>query len=584
MGKYRREAYAQVQAALDPTAVALTQDSSSKGACDASFFAADNEQAAALRQRVAQIALDDMLAWLDDEDEDYWDEERSVASRINSRHHAVSQKIAIFDATNSTEQRRQWVLEQCTSPEKRGDKKTGVVFVESICTDQELLEENYRFKVSNSPDYKDMSIEEGLADLLKRVKNYEDQVRTCGAERNQKKSDRVVLTGISHQQTLHFSYLSIYSQYETIRNDSISYIKIFDLSTKLMVNHIYGRTAKDLVPALMAWHIGSRPIFLLRPGRTVSDHSEHSNDVSNTSLDAVMGPSGYRRWNSSASISSKRRRGDALCPEGLAFRKSLWDFLHKEVKEFILKRRSVADNKNTGTSISGLVEEPKYKGDKEEELDEMLESGSLPFRILTSTMPRAVETVSFEERDVPCSQMSNLNPIDKGDFAGMELEDIKAEDPYFYQQLRAEPFRTRFPGGESYHDLVRRLNTMVIDMEQQVVPVVVVSHVSILQCLMAYFRNTPVQNCMAAEVPMHTVIKFEPARGGGWQESWHPLETKPTSEESGGMVTVPSLGDFSALTMDPEHSTHGENPIWDPVDPSPLHRSSLKLLHKQMTT
>ena len=187
MGKYRREAYAQVQAALDPTAVALTQDSSSKGACDASFFAADNEQAAALRQRVAQIALDDMLAWLDDEDEDYWDEERSVASRINSRHHAVSQKIAIFDATNSTEQRRQWVLEQCTSPEKRGDKKTGVVFVESICTDQELLEENYRFKVSNSPDYKDMSIEEGLADLLKRVKNYEDQVRTCGAERNQKK-------------------------------------------------------------------------------------------------------------------------------------------------------------------------------------------------------------------------------------------------------------------------------------------------------------------------------------------------------------------------------------------------------------
>lgn len=186
VGKYRREAYAQVQASSNPEAAA-TQESTAAGACDANFFSAENEQAAALRQQVAQLALDDMLAWLDDEDDDYWDEapmidmsRHSFTSATRSvRHHAVVQKVAIFDATNSTEQRRQWVLEQCTSPDKRGDKKTGVVFVESVCTDQELLEENYRFKISNSPDYKDMTIEEGMADLLKRVKNYEAQVRWC---------------------------------------------------------------------------------------------------------------------------------------------------------------------------------------------------------------------------------------------------------------------------------------------------------------------------------------------------------------------------------------------------------------------
>ena len=183
VGKYRREAYAQVQASES----ADKDLSSSAGACDANFFSAENEQAAALRQRVAQIALDDMLAWLDDEEEEYWDESPvidvsrhscagSVTSR-NTRHHAVYQKVAIFDATNSTEKRRQWVLEQCTSPQKRGDKKTGVVFVESLCTDEELLQENYRFKVSNSPDYKDMTLEEGMEDLLKRVRNYEAQVR-----------------------------------------------------------------------------------------------------------------------------------------------------------------------------------------------------------------------------------------------------------------------------------------------------------------------------------------------------------------------------------------------------------------------
>lgn len=186
MGKYRREAYAQVQAEQ-----AHSSNAAAGGACDANFFSAENEQAAALRQRVAQIALDDMLAWLDDEEEDYWDEAapgsaidasrhslaHSFSSRGTTRHHATYQKIAIFDATNSTEKRRQWVLEQCTSPEKRGDKKTGCVFVESLCTDEELLQENYRFKVSNSPDYKDMSLEEGMEDLLRRVRNYEAQVR-----------------------------------------------------------------------------------------------------------------------------------------------------------------------------------------------------------------------------------------------------------------------------------------------------------------------------------------------------------------------------------------------------------------------
>ena len=59
------------------------------------------------------------------------------------------------------------------------------------------------------------------------------------------------------------------------------------------------------------------------------------------------------------------------------------------------------------------------------------------------------------------------------------------------------------------------------------IPTLVVSHVSILQCLMAYFRNTPVENCMSIEVPMHTVIKFEPVRGGGFRESQHSFVGEP---------------------------------------------------------
>ena len=62
-----------------------------------------------------------------------------------------------------------------------------------------------------------------------------------------------------------------------------------------------------------------------------------------------------------------------------------------------------------------------------------------------------------------------------------------------------------------------------MDLEQQVIPTLVVSHVSVLQLLIAYFRTSPVQDCMHIEVPLHTVLKFTPARGGGWTETQVPL-------------------------------------------------------------
>lgn len=91
---------------------------------------------------------------------------------------------------------------------------------------------------------------------------------------------------------------------------------------------------------------------------------------------------------------------------------------------------------------------------------------------------------------------------------------------------------------------------MVIDVEQQVIPTLVVSHLSILQCLMSYFRNTPVEQCTSIEVPMHTIIKFTPVRGGGWSETHHSMK---------GMVAVSSESDFSQVSVSNLESL---KPIW----------------------
>jgi hypothetical protein len=138
-----------------------------------------------------------------------------------------------------------------------------------------------------------------------------------------------------------------------------------------------------------------------------------------------------------------------------------------------------------------------------------------------------------------------------------------------------------FPGGESYRDLMSRLSSIVIDVEQEIVPTLVVSHVSILQCLMAYFRNTRVEKCMSIEIPLHTVIKFTPVRGGGWSESHHALydasdASSPTAAD--GIPQIESSSEISQLGGG-DFSSNSEAcfslPIWgDTIMVSP--RPSLK--------
>jgi hypothetical protein len=335
----------------------------SGGACDANFFAADNADASAMRERVAELALRDMLRWIDGEEEVDIDEEgkqssnssgRSVNSKSsNASFHEHRDRIAIFDATNSTDKRRRWVLEECTNPSKRPGKPTGVVFVESICDDEELLVENFRFKVSNSPDYKDMDQGEAIQDLRKRVKKYEEQ-------------------------------------YETITDDSLSYIKIFNLSTKLLVNHIYGRMSKVIVPALMAWNIGTRPIFLCRPGQTLSDITTDRDDYV-TAINMNIGSLNLSKHNQ-----KRLSSGDSLGPQGRNFSDALYDFVCEESMDFLKKRASVCDMSDTGTSISGVAT-----------IDS---SYTFPLKVFSSTMPRAAETVCWDESDYLVDQLSTLNP------------------------------------------------------------------------------------------------------------------------------------------------------------------------------
>ena len=106
-----------------------------------------------------------------------------------------------------------------------------------------------------------------------------------------------------------------------------------------------------------------------------------------------------------------------------------------------------------------------------------------------------------------------------------------------------------------------RLESVVVDIEQQVGPVLVVSHVSVLQALVSYFRNSPVEQCTGIELPMNTVLKFTPAKGGGWQESHHRLLTSPSPSQ----CDLSSVGD-NYCARSPDYTPAVRTPVGSHVN------------------
>ena len=123
----------------------------------------------------------------------------------------------------------------------------------------------------------------------------------------------------------------------------------------------------------------------------------------------------------------------------------------------------------------------------------------------------------------------------------------------------------------------------MVDLEQQVIPTLVVSHVSVLQMLIAYFRKSPVEEAMQIEVPMHTVLKFTPARGGGWNESQHELA--PVFHRANSFVnqvSIEGIEEVGKQNTANETFSMSPSPIWGDHVISPGSKGMLVIDEKEL--
>jgi 6-phosphofructo-2-kinase/fructose-2,6-biphosphatase 2 len=164
-----------------------------------SFFDSSNKSASEVRKKAAIIALKDMINWL-----------------MNN-----GGQIAIYDATNSTRERRIMVRDYCKEHE------IDVMFIESICNDEEIIKANILEVKLSCPDYANTDSAAAISDFRKRISHYEEA-------------------------------------YENVGEDEGPFLKHINIGSEFIISQISGYLQSRIVHYVMNVHATPRIIFITR--------------------------------------------------------------------------------------------------------------------------------------------------------------------------------------------------------------------------------------------------------------------------------------------------------------------------------
>jgi broad specificity phosphatase PhoE/predicted kinase len=345
----------------------------------ANYFAPDNAATKDERLGFALAALDDLLDWF-----------------------GTGGEVGIYDATNTERARRDVIRERCA---RAGVK---VVFVETICDDENIIDANIRRNKLGLADYAGMDVTAAFNDFRARIAHYE---RT----------------------------------YEPVADDEGSYVKLVDAGRQVVVNRIDGYLPSRLVFFLMQIQPTDRTVWLTRHGE-----SEFN----------VLGRIG----------------GDPpLTARGSEYAHALGDFIRAQPQTPV---------------------------------------------VWTSTLQRTVATAG--PLGAQPTSWRVLDEIDAGICDGMTYQEIRTDLPDEFAARARDKFRYRYPRGESYADVIQRLEPVIVELERQRSPILVIAHQAVVRALYGYLTGKPQDECPHVEVPLHSVVALTPTEYG-YDEKRFPL-------------------------------------------------------------
>ncbi|KAJ2829683.1 Fructose-2,6-bisphosphatase [Coemansia furcata] len=328
---------------------------------------------------------------------------------------AMHNGVAIYDATNSTRSRRKMIMDECQK------HNVEVMFCESWCEDNELVDMNIREVKRTSPDYKGVQdIQRVMDDFRRRIDHYSEVYEPVGGD-----GTRPLAKG-------QYPLPPVKPTLEEYDERQVSYLRKINVGSKMVINRITSYLESRIVYFLMNIHIATRSVFFSRHGESMYN------------LDQRLG-------------------GDpCLSPNGRKYAEAL------------------------PSLISKLL-------------------GDEPLTIWTSTLQRTSETAA----GLPYKKMQwkALDELDAGLCDGLTYEDVEEQYPEEYAMRDENKFEFRYRGGESYRDVVLRLEPVIMELERQQ-NIMIISHQAVLRCIYAYFLDIGPEELPYLKIPLHTVMKL----------------------------------------------------------------------------
>jgi len=143
--------------------------------------------------------------------------------------------------------------------------------------------------------------------------------------------------------------------------------------------------------------------------------------------------------------------------------------------------------------------------------------GDAPLTVWTSTLQRTTETAG--SLNYPELAWKSLDELDAGVCDGMTYEEIAEAYPEDFDARDEDKFNYRYRGGESYRDIVVRLEPVIMELER-LENILIISHQAVLRCLYAYFHNLSQEDLPYIKIPLHTLIKLTPKAYGCDEERY----------------------------------------------------------------
>lgn len=142
-------------------------------------------------------------------------------------------------------------------------------------------------------------------------------------------------------------------------------------------------------------------------------------------------------------------------------------------------------------------------------------AGDLPLTVWTSTLKRTAQTARY----LPYEKLSwkALDELDSGVCDGLTYAEIEQRYPQDFKARDEDKYNYRYLGGESYRDVVIRLEPIIMELERSE-NILIVTHQAVLRCIYAYFMGSNQEKSPWMEVPLHCLIKLTPRAYGTEEE------------------------------------------------------------------